>query len=331
MDPIFLVLGDFVFQDMEIPESIPFGGSQQLAVKKLIGGGRVIDAMGTDPKPIEWSGTFFPTADGQSALDRAQQIQGMKDDGRPLQLSWDQILLYVYIKDFEPDYRFGRIPYKISFEILVDATQPFSAATGTPLDTGADDGQQDVDDLIGNDVYAASNLAAELTSGISSLMGDVVSAINAVTSFVGAVESVVAPIMQTVCGLMNAVSILSGTVDGTLNSASSPGGVASSTSPMANLAAYEAQLAANSQQTSLVQLQALLGRILKNLQQVNSSVKTVTVSGGNLFDVAAKQYGDPTAWTVIAQANGLADPQLTGIVTLIIPPYSGASAGVLGS
>jgi nucleoid-associated protein YgaU len=60
--------------------------------------------------------------------------------------------------------------------------------------------------------------------------------------------------------------------------------------------------------------------------------KTVTVTGGTLFGVAAAQYGDPTQWNIIAAANGLIDPWLVGTVSLIIPPAdpSGGNGGILG-
>jgi nucleoid-associated protein YgaU len=45
----------------------------------------------------------------------------------------------------------------------------------------------------------------------------------------------------------------------------------------------------------------------------------ITVSGRTLFGVALVYYGDPLQWTVIAQANALTDPWLSGVVTLEIP------------
>ena len=36
----------------------------------------------------------------------------------------------------------------------------------------------------------------------------------------------------------------------------------------------------------------------------------IQTSGGNLFALAAKYYGDATMWWWIAQYNGLADPML---------------------
>ncbi len=53
----------------------------------------------------------------------------------------------------------------------------------------------------------------------------------------------------------------------------------------------------------------------------------ITVAGGNLFAIAAQQYGDATAWLQIARANGLSDPFLSGLVTLTIPPYDRAQSG----
>lgn len=51
--------------------------------------------------------------------------------------------------------------------------------------------------------------------------------------------------------------------------------------------------------------------------------KTITVSSadGDLFRVAAAQYGDWSAWLAIAQANGLKNADITGVVTLVLPTY----------
>ncbi len=56
---------------------------------------------------------------------------------------------------------------------------------------------------------------------------------------------------------------------------------------------------------------------------------TITVAGGDLYRVALEQYGDATAWTQIAQANGLADPVVQGVRTLLVPPYAGGGLVVL--
>ncbi len=63
-----------------------------------------------------------------------------------------------------------------------------------------------------------------------------------------------------------------------------------------------------------------------------NSVTVVTVAGGNLFQLAAKYYGDASMWNRIAALNGLWDPVITGTLTLNIPPPDKAAAngGILG-
>lgn len=54
---------------------------------------------------------------------------------------------------------------------------------------------------------------------------------------------------------------------------------------------------------------------------------TITVAGGNLFAIAARQLGDATQWIRIAQLNNITDPVLVGIVTLLIPPRDPNATG----
>ena len=56
-------------------------------------------------------------------------------------------------------------------------------------------------------------------------------------------------------------------------------------------------------------------------------MRTITVTGGNLFQVAAQELGDATQWIRIAQANGLSDPMLTGLVTLNVPVTDSSAGG----
>jgi hypothetical protein len=57
------------------------------------------------------------------------------------------------------------------------------------------------------------------------------------------------------------------------------------------------------------------------------TMQTVTVVGGNLFALAAVYLKDATQWIRIAQANGISDPQLTGINVLVIPPVDPTAGG----
>jgi len=58
-------------------------------------------------------------------------------------------------------------------------------------------------------------------------------------------------------------------------------------------------------------------------------MKTITIAGGNLFQIAATELGDATQWIRIAQLNNLSDPMLSGVVTLLIPdPNPNAGGGI---
>jgi hypothetical protein len=315
-----LVLGNFTFQDFEIPEEIGFGGDQRLSIKKMVGGVRDIQALGTDWRPIQWSGTFFPTAAGQSALDRALALKQIQDAAQPVQLSWDELLLKVYIRSFEPDYRFARIPYRIVCEVLQDLTAKQSNNAG-----------QNADDILGGDLNSLTSIASSIgNSTLSNLVGGVSSAMGAVSTFVGAGQGTIASVLGPLNSAMQGVTSMISQTDSVLGSVTSVAGVLPGLPIASAVGSFQAQLTAATQQPMLLQAKALIGRMTTNLGQVNSSVRTTTVGGGNLFDVASKEYGDPTAWTQIAQANNLTDPTISGISTLVVPPYNqNASGGVV--
>lgn len=56
-------------------------------------------------------------------------------------------------------------------------------------------------------------------------------------------------------------------------------------------------------------------------------MQTLTVAGGNLFQIAAQQLSDATQWIRIAQINSLSDPMLAGVVTLLIPDRDANAGG----
>ena len=59
-------------------------------------------------------------------------------------------------------------------------------------------------------------------------------------------------------------------------------------------------------------------------------MRTISVNGGNLYQLAAQYLQDATQWIRIAQQNGLTDPFLaTGgaPVTLVIPDVDAAATG----
>jgi hypothetical protein len=118
-----LLLGNFQFQDFEVPEKLKglLSGKQMLAKKTLIGGQRVVDAMGPDPADIAWSGRF----QGGDLIARAQQLASLRDAGQALTLVADAVVLTVLIDEFNTSYeRPYQGTYDIKLMVLPDAPEP---------------------------------------------------------------------------------------------------------------------------------------------------------------------------------------------------------------
>jgi hypothetical protein len=110
-----VLLGSIVFQQREVPDIMPWGGKQQLAIHKNLGGTRVIDAMGPDPHPIEWHGLFFGTA----ASTRARAVDALKDSGAQVGLVWGSFAYVVVVSEFEAQYKNEwEVGYRICCEVV---------------------------------------------------------------------------------------------------------------------------------------------------------------------------------------------------------------------
>ena len=61
-----------------------------------------------------------------------------------------------------------------------------------------------------------------------------------------------------------------------------------------------------------------------------TDTQTITVIGGNLFELAAVQLGSALQWINIARANNLHDPMLSGQNEIVIPPFSSIFSDGIG-
>lgn len=115
-----IILGEFVFTQSEVPDYIPFGGQESLAVHQFVGGGRVIDAMGIIEPDITWSGIFM----GNQMTRKARYITKIMKEAKPLKFSYNQFRYNVLIKSFEPQYRDTYIEYTITLAVIQNLTEP---------------------------------------------------------------------------------------------------------------------------------------------------------------------------------------------------------------
>lgn len=113
-----LILGNVAFQDFEIPSKINFGGKQNIHIHKLVGGYRVVDALGPDPDDIKWSGRFR----GAEALSRARALDRLRASGAQVGLMWGGLSYRVILSHFKADYeRFYEIPYECTCTVVSDS------------------------------------------------------------------------------------------------------------------------------------------------------------------------------------------------------------------
>ena len=205
-----VMLGSVAFADFEVPESIRFGGAQKLAVHRLPGGARVIDAMGRDDADLTWSGFFS----GASAADRARMVDQMRAEGGQLTLIWDAFCYDVIIRRFEVDYRNPFwLPYRIICTVVWDEAQA-NADLVLPLSTS----------ILG-DLAVAAGYGIDVTQAQSAL--SMANAMSNGSSAFAAANSSLAAMSQNIDQVIES----SGSEVGTLNPASD-------VSPLATLASF---------------------------------------------------------------------------------------------
>jgi nucleoid-associated protein YgaU len=322
--------GTFTFSGAEVPENIPFGGSQLLDVQKMIGGRRRVNAMGGDDDPLQWSGLFLYA----SALSRARFLDSVRREGLQCTLSWDELRYQVTIAEFHPNYKYPfRIPYTIRFEVVQDETATIDSVPAiTPAQSITTDMARmgTLSNCIGDSTL--NGLAGDLQSAISAVTSaaqPIANGLKAVTSFVSGVANCADQVVNTVASAVASVtaplaavasrvqSLIAGAEETMATGSGVLPGLPASTVVFNALAQTNAAV----QLPELYELQSICARMQVNLPLIStpSSPKTITVGGGDLYSIASQQYGDATRWTDIAAANGLTDPVLTGFNTLIIP------------
>jgi len=146
-----IVLGGMVLTGIEVPDRLRVGGRQALLVHRVIGGGRVVDALGNDPDRLELSGRFM----GPDAQARAQTIERMRGAGVPVAFSGAGLSGMVWVAQFEYAYEAkGAIcSYRLTLERAVDP----------PVVSG---GLGALSTMIGGD-------AAQAVSGLTSAIGQI--------------------------------------------------------------------------------------------------------------------------------------------------------------
>jgi uncharacterized protein YciI len=228
MSNVILTLGGVPFQDFEVPEQIRFGGGQRLAVHDLIGGGRVVDALGDDAGEVSFAGIFS----GSDAAARAQALDAARATGAAVPLVWDGFFYTVVIAEFAAEYaKPWWIPFALRCAVVLDSAAVLATVVAP------------VASLISSDISAAGGLVslATLPAGV---LGD--------TSAAG----LAAAQAQIATGISNTGGALSGNARA-LNTASDP---------TSGVAALNAASANSAQLAGLTRLSGYVSRAAVNLE-----------------------------------------------------------------
>ncbi|MEF9481387.1 hypothetical protein [Ralstonia sp. 1B3] len=317
MPDFALNLGNFQFKELEVPESIPFGGTQKLAMHDLVGGTRVIDSMGAFCGPVEWSGWLL----GKDALARARQLDDLRERGASLLLQWSEIYYAVVIRDFRADFqRAYKIPYKITCEVASDLSK-FAGS----------DADQSIDGQIKSDAAAVTDMGSAIGDGtLSGLIDSANAAIDTVASFANAAQSTLSNVLQQVTAVRDRAQALIASANTTLTKVTTLGGILPNNPVSQQVEKLAGQMTSALNLPVLVQLDRVAGRMQKNIESVYKSAKHVVTVGGDLMKMAAKEYNDAMAWTSLAKANPdlMWDPLVQGVKNLIVPPNKDHAGGL---
>lgn len=110
-----LSLGGIDFGIDDLPEEIPLGGTQQLAIRQFPGGGLDVQPLGAFDDPIQWEGTLIYG----DALGRALALDELRIGGKAVTLIVGRINKQVIVSKFVYKYQNdSNIPYTIELQPL---------------------------------------------------------------------------------------------------------------------------------------------------------------------------------------------------------------------
>ncbi len=326
--------GPFQFQGAEVPEQIQFGGQQMLCTHKMIGGLRVVDAMGPDDVPLTWSGIFLYNEGGA----RARFLDYLRRSGLLCQVAWGDFQYNVVISEFKADFKKPFwIPFTITCEVVQDQTNSIAlppvqspedalnadSATMTQLATNI--GDPTISGLAASAssaVAAVTSAAQPIANGLVPLnVGAVVGEVAQVSTISKAAVSAIAAASERLAEMHSGVQAMISKNNGIISAVPVLGQILPGQPVAGQVSTLVAQCTASVQLPSLLELSAVTSRMQMNLALVASpgGTKVSVVGGGNLYQMAAQAYKDATRWTDIAQASGIADPMMTGFNTVTVP------------
>lgn len=251
-----VTLGPVVLTSMEVPDRIPVGGQQMLAIHKLPGGQRVIDAMGRDDADMGWHGILRDL----NAESRMHLLDGLRQSGQPIQLAFGTSSFTVIVRHFVASYeRTNWIPYTIGCTVVQDNAAQWGSAPPSLL------GQlnADLNSALGFDVAATTSAA--------------LSAAQAALVVAGALDLGSSAFISASAALSKAQGLLqaeqaasSGTMSGIVAAAATAGNLLGVTQVSQGAAAFSAAASAAADLANTAAASGYVGRSVTNLANASA-------------------------------------------------------------
>ncbi|HQU04799.1 MAG TPA: hypothetical protein PLT25_08780 [Acidocella sp.] len=251
-----VTLGPVQFTGMEVPESLPLGGSQKLVVFEKPGGERVIQAMGRSDVPISWAGYL----EGPNAESRMQLLDGLRLSAQPIQLAFGQSSYQVVVASFLASYkRSNWIPYRLAVTILADNAASFAASQPSLLDSL----NSDLNAAAGFDVAAAAQAAITDAVAVVNVAGALGLNTGAWTNAVGG--------LLTAQGLIGTEQLAAtGTVAGVVSAAGTIGNMLGASQIGNAASALTGMLSTTQTLAATTQAGSYIGRAITNLMTASA-------------------------------------------------------------
>lgn len=280
--PGALTVGGIVFDDDEHPTQLPLGVTQALSKKITIGGGKVVQALGTIHKDITWTGKLYDAR----AQPKVASLLSLADSGQQVALTVLGVYGYnVVVEDFTATLLYE---WEYDYSITVTVISSISGLTGASTPVTVD---TQVQALLTQAQLTAAQLVAQDNN-----------AANAQESL-AQVAAELAALRSVAGGAAQNGSLLT-TIAAALTSA--------------QMYSVGAQAYANGGAQTLVNLLTLIQRNV----QVGQSQTSIASAGANWAELAAQFYGDASLAPTLAAANGSASAirLSTGVFQNIIIP-----------
>jgi len=190
MSFVIVKLGDFIFDNAEVPVVVNGGGSQMQVVHTLIGGKRIVDNLGKSDDEISFSGLFQYL----TAMERVQYLEHAKDAGKQLTFTYLDRRYLVVIKNFSWAYKaVAKIEYQITLTVVKDLICPINYIIPVPFSDAILEAYQealDIAQLVANpSIMSSLALLGEGLDAVQNLNDPTLSQITYLTSLVSSAVS----------------------------------------------------------------------------------------------------------------------------------------------